>query len=123
MQIDFASEVPIYVQIADQLSDAILTGAFPEGTQVPSTTEISVSYKVNPATVLKGMGLLTDQGILYKKRGVGMFVSEGAVDRLRQARRQDFYQNYVVRLLQEAEKLGIGQQDLIEMIRGGVRHG
>ena len=123
MQIDFASEVPIYVQIADQLSDAILTGAFPEGTQVPSTTEISVSYKVNPATVLKGMGLLTDQGILYKKRGVGMFVSEGAVERLRQARRQDFYQDYVVRLLQEAEKLGIGQQDLIEMIRGGVRHG
>ena len=123
MQIDFASEVPIYVQIADQLSDAILTGAFPEGTQVPSTTEISVSYKVNPATVLKGMGLLTDQGILYKKRGVGMFVSEGAVDRLRQARRQDFYQNYVVRLLQEAGKLGIEQQDLIEMIRGGVRHG
>ncbi|MGI6201559.1 MAG: GntR family transcriptional regulator [Christensenellales bacterium] len=123
MQIDFASEVPIYVQIADQLSDAILTGAFPEGTQVPSTTEISVSYKVNPATVLKGMGLLTDRGILYKKRGVGMFVSEGAVERLRQARRQDFYQDYVVRLLQEAEKLGIGQQDLIEMIRGGVRHG
>lgn len=123
MQIDFASEVPIYVQIADQLSDAILTGAFPEGTQVPSTTEISVSYKVNPATVLKGMGLLTDQGILYKKRGVGMFVSEGAVERLRQARRQDFYQDYVVRLLQEAEKLGIGQQDLIKMIRGGVRHG
>jgi GntR family transcriptional regulator len=123
VQIDFASEVPIYVQIADQLSDAILTGAFPEGTQVPSTTEISVSYKVNPATVLKGMGLLTDRGILYKKRGVGMFVSEGAVERLRQARRQDFYQDYVVRLLQEAEKLGIGQQDLIEMIRGGVRHG
>ena len=123
MQIDFASEVPIYVQIADQLSDAILTGAFPEGTQGPSTTESSVSYTVNPATVLKGMGLLTDRGILYKKRGVGMFVSEGAVERLRQARRQDFYQDYVVRLLQEAEKLGIGQQDLIEMIRGGVRHG
>ena len=74
MQFNFESDTPIYMQVAEQIKDAILSGAFLEETQVPSTTEISVTYKINPATVLKGMTLLTDAGILYKKRGVGMFV-------------------------------------------------
>ena len=78
MQFNFESDTPIYMQVAEQIKDAILSGAFLEETQVPSTTEISVTYKINPATVLKGMTLLTDAGILYKKRGVGMFVKKGA---------------------------------------------
>ena len=78
MTFDFDSEVPIYLQDAEEIQDAILCGAYPEDTQVPSTTEISVTYKINPATVLKGMTLLTEEGVLYKKRGVGMFVSPGA---------------------------------------------
>ena len=72
MQFNFESDTPIYMQVAEQIKDAILSGAFLEETQVPSTTEISVTYKINPATVLKGMTLLPDAGILYKKRGVGM---------------------------------------------------
>ena len=66
---------PIFQQIAEQLEEAILSGAYPEESQVPSITEYSVQYRINPATALKGINLLVDAGLLYKKRGVGMFVA------------------------------------------------
>ena len=90
MQFNFESDTPIYMQVAEQIKDAILSGAFLEETQVPSTTEISVTYKINPATVLKGMTLLTDAGILYKKRGVGMFVKKGAAGTILKQRKNAF---------------------------------
>ena len=71
---------PIFQQIAEQLEEAILSGAYPEESQVPSITEYSVQYRINPATALKGINLLVDAGLLYKKRGVGMFVASGARD-------------------------------------------
>ena len=119
MQINFDSETPIYMQIAEQIEDAILSGAFAEESQVPSTTEISVTYQINPATVLKGMNLLVDAGVLYKKRGLGMFVCKGAANGILQKRKKTFYDGFVVRLLQEAEKLSISRQELLEMIREG----
>ena len=78
---------PIFQQIAEQLEEAILSGAYPEESQVPSITEYSVQYRINPATALKGINLLVDAGLLYKKRGVGMFVASGAREKLRQSRR------------------------------------
>lgn len=87
MKLDFESEIPIYIQIAEALEDGVLSGGFPEETQVPSTTELSVAYKINPATVLKGMNLLVEEGVLYKRRGVGMFVQSGAESRIRAKRR------------------------------------
>lgn len=74
----FHDEKPIFQQLAEQLEEGILNGTYPEETQVPSITEYSVNYKINPATALKGINLLVDAGLLYKKRGVGMFVSAGA---------------------------------------------
>ena len=79
MTIDPTSEKPIFLQIAEQLEDAIFTGIYPEGEKVPSTNEIAALLAINPHTVLKGMNLLVDEGIIYKKRGLGMFVSDGAV--------------------------------------------
>lgn len=122
MHIDFDSEKPIYQQVAEEIEDAILTGAFPEETQVPSTTEISVTYKINPATVLKGMTLLVDENTLYKKRGVGMFVREGAPARILEKRKRDFYRVYVTRLLDEAEKLHISRQEILDMIQEEEHH-
>jgi len=121
MQINFESETPIYMQIAEQIEDAILSGAFEEETQVPSTTEISVTYQINPATVLKGMNLLVDAGILYKKRGLGMFVCNGAAENIRQKRKKTFYEGFVAKLLQEAEKLSISREELVRMIREGEK--
>lgn len=122
MKIDFESDTPIYLQISAQIEDAILSGAFAEEAQIPSTTEISTLYRINPATVLKGVTLLVDGGILYKKRGVGMFVKQGAAQAIRQKRQQSFYEDYVLRLLGEAKKLGISSEELIGMIAKGAKN-
>lgn len=119
MKIQFEDERPIFVQIAKQIEDGILAGAFPEETQIPSTTEISVNYKINPATALKGINLLVDGGIVYKKRGLGMFVSKGAVKVLDEKRKEEFYDNYIVRLAAEAKKLHISQGEIVSMIERG----
>lgn len=119
MQIDFQSEKPIYIQLADVIKDAIISGSFAEGTQIPSTTEISTSFKVNPATALKGINILVDEGLVYKKRGVGMFVSENAVDMLKSSRKSEFINSYISSLINEAKKLNITKEQIIAMIEKG----
>ena len=119
MQINLTSEVPIYLQIAQSIENDIVRGVFPEETQIPSTTEVSLTYKINPATVAKGFNLLVDDGLIYKKRGVGMFVSPGAKERLLERRRKDFYEKFIRSLLEEAERLGIRRADLIHMLERG----
>jgi DNA-binding transcriptional regulator YhcF (GntR family) len=108
---------PIFVQIAEQIENDIISGAMDEETQTPSTNELAVFYRINPATALKGVNLLVDDGILYKKRGIGMFVAEGARERLITKRREHFRAEFVRPLLAEANKLGIGRQQLADMIR------
>ena len=110
---------PIFVQIAEAISNDIISGAMPDETQVPSTNEFAAFYRINPATALKGVNLLVDEGILYKKRGIGMFVAEGAQTRLVAQRRERFSEEYVRPLLAEAEKLGIESEQLAQMIREG----
>ena len=116
MKFNLDQEKPIFLQIAEGIEDGILTGAFPEGSQIPSITEFSVNYKINPATALKGINLLVDENIIFKKRGVGMFVSDGAVQKLRQKRQDQFYTNYISSLIEEAKRLGITSDDIIAMI-------
>lgn len=119
MQVNFEDERPIFVQIAEQIEDAILAGAFPEETQIPSTTEISIGYKINPATALKGINILVDSGVVYKKRGVGMFVSTGAVNSLLEKRRKEFSEKYIAALVNEAKRLNLSKQDIYLMIERG----
>ncbi|MBD7916034.1 GntR family transcriptional regulator [Clostridium sp. Sa3CUN1] len=119
MKLDFSSEIPIYIQIAQSIEDGILNGIYKEDEVIPSTTEISVKFKINPATVAKGFNLLVDEGIIYKRRGVGMFVSSGSKEILVKKRRESFYSNYVVSLIEEARRLNISTEDIIEMIKKG----
>ena len=98
---------PIFIQIADSIADGILRGSFPEGTQVPSTNELAAFHRINPATVGKGLGLLVDRDILHKRRGLGMFVSDGARQRLRDERTAGFRAAFVAPLLAEARSLGL----------------
>lgn len=119
MQFDISSDKPIFLQVAEWLEDAILLGAFAEEAQIPSITELSVSNKINPATALKGINLLVDGGILYKKRGVGMFVASGAQSMLKEKRRDSFYQSYVAQLVAEAKRLKLTSKDVHEMIDKG----
>lgn len=121
MHLNFESEQPIFLQIAEGLEDDILSGIFPEGGQIPSITEFSVVYKINPATALKGINLLVDRGIVYKRRGIGMFVSDGAIKKLREARQHQFYETYVLRLVDEARRLELSEGDIHDMIKEGFK--
>ncbi|MBM7563179.1 GntR family transcriptional regulator [Paenibacillus sacheonensis] len=108
---------PIFVQIAERIEDDILEGGLPEESQVPSTNQFASFYGINPATAAKGVNLLVDQEILYKKRGIGMFVSSGAKVKLMEKRKEQFVEQYVVTMMREAEKLGITSEQLTDMIR------
>lgn len=119
MKLNLDQEKPIFIQIADGIEDGILTGAFPEESQIPSITEFSVNYKINPATALKGINLLVDEGIIFKKRGVGMFVSKGAVSRLQKKRQDQFFDHYISKLIDEAKRLNITSGEIIAMIERG----
>jgi DNA-binding transcriptional regulator YhcF (GntR family) len=95
----------------------ILRGILLEEERVPSTNELAKHYTINPATAAKGINLLVDEGVLYKKRGIGMFVSTGAKATIIEKRKAVFYDNYVRSLLEEARSLGISTEQLINMIR------
>ncbi|MFC5528656.1 GntR family transcriptional regulator [Cohnella yongneupensis] len=114
---------PIFVQIAERIENDIIDGGLPEESQVPSTNQFAAFYQINPATAAKGVNLLVDQGILYKKRGIGMFVATGARSRLVEQRKEQFYEQYVVAIVMEAKKLGITVEQLTDMIsKGEKRH-
>lgn len=96
-----------------------------EGDQAPSTNQLVQFYEINHVTVAKGVNQLVDEGILFKKRGVGMFVAEGAKTKLVQKRRDAFMDDYVVPMVQEAEKLAIEEKEmlrLIQKIKRGEEH-
>lgn len=110
---------PIFIQIAEQLEDSIFTGMFPEETKIPSTNEISVLLNINPHTVLKGMNLLVDEEVIYKRRGLGMYVREGAVERIRRKRQGQFFSQYVASMVREAVKLEMSKEELMRLIEKG----
>lgn len=123
MHFEFDQSAPIYQQLADQMEEMIFSGLFPEGQQAPSTTQLSQELHINPATVLKGMNLLVDHHLLEKKRGLGMFVTKGAKERIMEKRKEGFYQNYVVSLIKEATKLQITEDHLLSLIQRGYQNG
>lgn len=119
MKIDFGSQTPIFLQLSQGLEDEILSGIYREGEQISSITELAASYKINPATALKGINLLVDAGIVYKKRGIGMFVSQGALQLLKEKRQDEFFQQYVLPMVQEAKRLSIQPETLRDWIERG----
>jgi len=109
-------EKSIYLQISEMVENNILREIFLEEERVPSTNELAKLYAINPATAAKGVNLLVDSGILYKKRGIGMFVSQGAKGRIKMKRKEEFYDNYVKKLVEEAKSIGISKEELVTMI-------
>ena len=107
---------PLFLQIADQLESAILDGSLAEETQAPSTNELAAFHRINPATAAKGINQLVADGVLYKKRGIGMFVAEGARAQLLERRRDDFARQFVAPLLAEARKLGMDAEQVKKLI-------
>ena len=103
---------PIYRQIAEQIKAQILSGALLEGEQVMSTNQYAAFYRINPATAAKAFAELVDEGILYKRRGIGMFVSDGAREALMVERRRLFASELLAPLVREARHLGMGIAEL-----------
>ena len=106
-------EKSIYIQISEMIENDILRDVLLEDERVPSTNELAKLYVINPSTAAKGINILVDAGILYKKRGIGMFVSDGAKEVIRTKRKAQFYENYVSEIVNEAKTLGITKAELI----------
>ena len=113
----------IYLQIAQMIEDDILRGVYREEEQVPSTNELARAYHINPATAAKGLNLLTADGVLYKRRGVGMFVSPGAERLVRNKRKNAFYEDFVKPMVKEWCSLGAAREELEDMVRKAMEEG
>ncbi|KLL09660.1 MULTISPECIES: GntR family transcriptional regulator [Protofrankia] len=108
---------PLFTQIAERLADQIADGALAEGERVPSTNELAAYHRINPATAAKGINVLTDDGLLEKRRGIGMFVAAGARERLLAERRKRFAERYVQPLVAEAHRLEFDADEPVTLIR------
>lgn len=112
----FDERSPIYHQIAEAIKNDILSGELQAEDQVMSTNQYAAHFRINPATAAKGFQQLVDEGVLYKKRGIGMFVSPGARAALLEQRRQRFFADVVEPMVAEARVIGIPLADVVERI-------
>lgn len=116
--LDMNSDKSIYIQIAEIIENEILSGNLKEEDQAPSTNQFAKVYQINPATARKGLNILVDEEILYKKRGLGMFVSMGAREKILKKRQRAFFKEILPEVIDEAKRLEISIDELIENIRG-----
>ncbi|MCP2236726.1 GntR family transcriptional regulator [Prauserella halophila] len=107
---------PLFQQIAEQIEDSIIDGSLPEESRAPSTNELAAFHRINPATAANGINQLVADGLLYKKRGVGMFVQEGSREKLVERRQEAFGRSYITPLLAEAKRLEMDAEDVKKMI-------
>lgn len=114
----FDDRSPIYLQIADKIKEDILSGALGEDEQVMSTNQYASFYRINPATAAKGFQQLVEEGVLYKRRGIGMFVSPDAREKLRAERRERFFEQVVDAMIAEARVIGISLEEIVRRIEG-----
>lgn len=113
----FDDRSPIYRQIADRIEADVLGGVLGADERVMSTNEYSAFHRVNPATVAKAFQRLVEEGVLYKRRGVGMFVSPTAREVLRARRREGFFGEVVDPMVAEAKAIGVPIDEVIARIR------
>jgi DNA-binding transcriptional regulator YhcF (GntR family) len=117
LRLDENSTTPLFIQIAEIIEDMILDEEFKEEEQIFSTNQLAESFKINPATARKGFNILVEENIIYKKRGVGMFVKEGAKEIIKEKRKKHFKENFLYNLISEAKKLNITKEEIISMIK------
>jgi GntR family transcriptional regulator len=113
----FDDRSPIYRQIAERIRSEVLAGHLAEDEQVMSTTQYATHFRINPATAAKAFAELVDEGVLYKRRGVGMFVAPGARERLRDQHRARFFAEVVDPMIDEAQAIGVDLEAVVERIQ------
>ncbi len=120
MKLNFNNDEPLFQQLADELINAIISGALQEEEKIPSVSELSLSLQINPQTVTKATTILVDKEIIYKKRGLGMFVVKGIREKLLMERKKKFYDSYLTKVIEEANRLHMTKEEIIELINGGM---
>lgn len=113
----FNQDKPIFVQVADAIENQILDGLLKPGDQTPSTNDFQRVYQINPATARKGLNLLVDEEILYKKRGMGMYVADDALEKISNKRQKEFFNTRIPELIKEIKRLNIPTDKLIDEIK------
>lgn len=109
---------PIYVQVAEWLETEILNGSIKQDEKMYSQYQLADMFNINPATAAKGLNMLADDHVLYKKRGLGMFVSQGAKEMILAKRRNETLRHLVQELVREAKQLDVSLEELVQMIKG-----
>ena len=110
------NSTPIFIQIKERIKDDIMSGIYETDELIISTTQIAKLYGVNPATAVKSVSMLADEGIVYKKRGIGMCVAAGAKEAVAAERTEQFYNRVLKDAITEAKKLHIGKKELLKII-------
>jgi len=119
--LDYKSTTPLYMQIANWLETEILKGNFSVDEKVYSQYKLAEVFQINPATAARGLTLLTEEGILYDRRGLGKFVTKEAVQIIREKRKRTILQQSVATLIKEAIYLQIDEDSLVDIIRNAYR--
>ena len=116
MHLQSDSSIPIYVQLAQWLEDEILSGALPPDERIYSQYQLAELFGINPATAAKGLNILADEGLVYKRRGLGMFVAPDARARIQQKRRTVTLHQHLAQLAAEARRLDIPDEELLRLL-------
>lgn len=116
-------DLPIYRQLRDRVVAMILEGVLSDGDALPSVRNVAAEYRLNPLTVLKGYQELVDEGLVEKKRGRGMFVTEGAQKQLLKDERHRFVQQEWPKIRATIERLGLDAEALLNGVGGGRQSG
>jgi GntR family transcriptional regulator len=117
LELNIVGDKPIYVQISEWLENEILCGNIKENEKIYSQYQLAEMFNINPATAAKGINILADQGILYKKRGLGMFLSTDAKEKIQYKRKNHTLKKLVEEVVAEARRLGVHEDELIKMMR------
>lgn len=108
---------PLFMAVAELIEDQVVDGSLPAQSKAPSTNELAAFLRINPATAAKGVNMLVDKGVLYKRRGIGMFVSDDARETVIAERRAAFADRFIAPLIAEARKLDLAPDDVAQLIR------
>ena len=121
MSTPFDHKTPIYLQVARMIRDSVVSGDLPEEGPIPSVRQVSVEHGLNPQTVLNATHLLVEEGILEKRRGVGIFVKRGAREQLRQRELAEFKQRHIPELVSRARLLGLSDRETVKLVRDNFK--
>ncbi len=117
MELDLNNNTPIYLQIADMIRNSVITGDLSEGDAIPSVRQVSVEYGLNPQTILNATQLLIQEDVIEKRRGLGMFVKEGARESLVKLESDRFKQEVITDFVSRGKNLGYSQKQLCDLVK------